>query len=164
MKHEYSQTDQRRAAKARAWTEIGEAQITHTLFGKAKVRIILQRDKTRRASWLLAMLLTLMAAVAWLEWLAPQPTERTEIVDISLPVNDSVQESAVAPLVENKPLPAAPRAQSNSAHTGQTAAIPVQPRAVQESQAQTVSPIAYNDDTKNPAEEISPPTSISANQ
>ncbi len=160
MKHEESRADQRRAAKARVWTEIGEAQITHTLFGKAKVRIILQRDKTRRASWLLAMLLTMLAAVAWLEWLAPQPTERTEIVDISLPVNATEQKSSV----ENMPLPAAPRVQKNSADTGQTAAIPIQSQPLQESQAQTVSPIAYNNATKNPAEETIPPTAISANQ
>ncbi|MDD5056272.1 MAG: hypothetical protein PHQ60_00270 [Sideroxydans sp.] len=166
MKHEDSQTDQRRAAKARVWTEIGEAQIIHTMFGKAKVRIILQRDKTRRASWLMAMLLALMATAVWLEWITSHPTERTQIVDISLPVNVTAQESAATPVVvdEHIPPPAVVRARKNPVVTAQTAAIPDQPRPVQAVQPQTPSTIAYNNATKNPAEETPAPTPISANQ
>ena len=57
MWHEISQYDipdrQLLAAKAQSSVgrrkDIGEAVITHTIFGKARVRIIREQDKIRRA-------------------------------------------------------------------------------------------------------------------
>ncbi len=51
--------------------EIGEAVITHTIFGKAKVRIIRKHDKLHRVLWLTA--LVALAVIAWQVWLALQP-------------------------------------------------------------------------------------------
>jgi len=56
MSHEINQLDipdrQLQAStaqsKASTWTDIGEAQITYTIFGKAKVRIIRKHDNARR--------------------------------------------------------------------------------------------------------------------
>jgi hypothetical protein len=42
--------------KTSEWTEIGEAKITHTIFGKAEVRIVRKHDKIRRILSLIAML------------------------------------------------------------------------------------------------------------
>lgn len=52
--------------------DIGEAKITRTIFGRAKVRVIREQDKKRRA-WLLTVLaLMAIAAAAWQGWIAFQ--------------------------------------------------------------------------------------------
>ncbi|MBI5005854.1 MAG: hypothetical protein HZB95_01890 [Nitrosomonadales bacterium] len=54
--------------------EIGEAVVTETIFGRARVRIIRKHDGIRRALWQLA--LAAAGAVAlWQGWLALQPVE-----------------------------------------------------------------------------------------
>jgi multisubunit Na+/H+ antiporter MnhC subunit len=57
------------------WTEIGTAEITQSIFGKARVHIIRQHDKVRRAWFLTALVVSLMvtavAAVIWQEQNAP---------------------------------------------------------------------------------------------
>lgn len=57
------------------WTEIGTAEITQSIFGKARVHIIRQHDKARRAWFLTALVVSLMvtavAAVIWQEQNAP---------------------------------------------------------------------------------------------
>lgn len=68
--------------------EIGEATITHTIFGKAKVRIVRKYDHLRRALLLFAA--AVLAVVAWRIWLASQP-ESQQSAD-SLPT-----ESEMAP-------------------------------------------------------------------
>lgn len=74
--------------------EIGEATIIHTMFGKAKVRIIRKTDGRRRALLLLAL-----AAVAWWAWLATQPAEPMPGVASQPVVNEKAPES-------QSPLPA----------------------------------------------------------
>lgn len=77
-------------------TDIGEARITRTIFGRAKVRVILERDKKRRA-WLLTMLaVTALAAAAWQGWIAWQqmqsaapPLSLSERIRVSAPVFQS---------------------------------------------------------------------------
>ena len=55
--------------------DIGEAKITHTIFGGTKVRVIHERDKKIRA-WLLTVLaVTALAAAAWQGWIALQQSE-----------------------------------------------------------------------------------------
>lgn len=54
--------------------EIGDAVITHNIFGKAKVRIIRKNDKLHRTMWLLAVIGTgIVAAVVWQGWVSSQP-------------------------------------------------------------------------------------------
>lgn len=52
--------------------DMGEAKVTHTIFGRAKVRVIREQDKIRR-TWLLAALAALaLAAVVWQGWIVLQ--------------------------------------------------------------------------------------------
>jgi len=78
--HEISQFDipdrQLLASKAQPRSDmrmdIGEAKITRTIFGRAKVRVIREQDKKRRA-WLLTVLaLMAIAAALWQAWIAFQ--------------------------------------------------------------------------------------------
>jgi len=80
MGHEISQFDipdrQLLAGKAQPRSDmrmdIGEAKITRTIFGRAKVRVIREQDKKRRA-WLLTVLaLMAIAAAVWQGWIAFQ--------------------------------------------------------------------------------------------
>jgi hypothetical protein len=115
MSHEIGQLDipDRRlwttSAKPRTnvWTEIGEAQITHTIFGRAKVRIIRKHDNIRRALWLVTMAVaTLLAAAAWQGRVANQQIEPLQSADPVLPLISTVQESAPATQPEAIPMPA----------------------------------------------------------
>lgn len=81
MGHEISQfdiTDRQLLAgssQASMWSDIGEAKITRTIFGKAKIRVIREKDKIIRA-WLLAALAAIAIAVAaWQGWIALQQSE-----------------------------------------------------------------------------------------
>lgn len=71
MNHEISQLDipdrQLLASNTRPsiWTEIGEAQITHTIFGRAKVRIIRKNDNRDRVLWFTGIAAIVLAAAAW---------------------------------------------------------------------------------------------------
>lgn len=96
--------------------EIGEATITHTIFGKAKVRIVRRYDSVRRVLWLAAMVG--VAAVAWQVWRLSQPVEAMPSADSLSPANDRpsasvpVPQPAVAtppvvmPLEQSKPVAA----------------------------------------------------------
>ena len=68
------------------WTEIGEAQVTHTIFGRAKVRIIRKNDNIRSALWLL--LAAALAVAAWQGWVAFQPGEPQQNSDSISPANE----------------------------------------------------------------------------
>jgi len=57
------------------WTNIGEAKITHTIFGKAKVRIICEQDKIRRARLLAALAVAVIAVAAWQLWMVANQAE-----------------------------------------------------------------------------------------
>jgi hypothetical protein len=80
-------------------TDIGEAKIVHTIFGRAKVRIILDRDKKRRA-WLLATLaVTVLVTAAWQGWIAFQQTQ-----NVAPPISETVRVSA--PVFQPEEMPA----------------------------------------------------------
>src|SRR5665647_2446870 len=50
-------------------SDIGEAKITHTIFGRAKVRVIREQDRKRRAWMLTVLVVTAIAAAAWQGWI-----------------------------------------------------------------------------------------------
>jgi hypothetical protein len=82
-------------------TDIGEAKITQTIFGRAKVRVIRKQDKTRHA-WLLTLLVvTVVAAASWQGWVALQQMQNT----VTLPI-ETVRVSAPVFQPEYIPLPA----------------------------------------------------------
>lgn len=101
MGHEISQFDipnrQLLATNAQPgvdmWTDIGEAKVSHSIFGKAKVRVIREQDKKRR-TWLLTALASLvLAAVAWQAWIelqqmlsAAPPLPLSERIRVGAPV------------------------------------------------------------------------------
>ena len=92
------------------WTDIGEAKIQQTIFGKAKIQIIRKQDKKRRA-WLWTILVvTASVAASWQGWEiyqlrlnAAPPPSLSQGIKMSPPVFQSV----------NSPLVAAPSAPPN---------------------------------------------------
>jgi len=95
--------------------DIGEAKVTHTIFGRAKVRIIREQDKKRR-TWLLSLLAVLALAAAVQGWLASRQPEQVatlpqrERVYVSPPafLPEYLPFPAATPPVANKPIPPAP--------------------------------------------------------
>jgi hypothetical protein len=71
--------------------EIGEAQITHTIFGRAKVRIIRKGDQARRYIVLAALAVVAVAAAAWQGLFSPQPSEPLLSAVPLIPINSEVQ-------------------------------------------------------------------------
>ncbi|MBU0621507.1 MAG: hypothetical protein KJ795_06655 [Gammaproteobacteria bacterium] len=92
--------------------EIGEATITHSIFGRARVRIIRKHDNIRRSLWWI-VLMVLLALVALQVWLAWQQSETAQIEDpasASVPaMQESVPDTAPPPVLETvvPPQPAA---------------------------------------------------------
>jgi hypothetical protein len=123
MSHEIGQLDipdprlrtSSASSRASVWTEIGEAQITHTLFGRAKVRIIRKHDKIRRALWLTAMAaVAVLAVTAWQTWLAAQQAAAPQSAESVPPSSANAIEGASLTQSEAVPMPAAaPMVQSN---------------------------------------------------
>ena len=74
-------------------SDIGEAKVTRTIFGRAKVRVIRGHDRKRR-TWLLTLLLVIaFAAAAWQGWVIfqrvenePPPVPLSERISVSPPV------------------------------------------------------------------------------
>jgi len=81
MGHEISQFDisdrhlMASGTRSSMWSDIGEAKITRTIFGRARVRVIREKDKIIRA-WLLSALVVIAIAVAaWQAWTTFQQSE-----------------------------------------------------------------------------------------
>ena len=97
-------------ARPSIWTEIGDAKITYTIFGRAKVRIIRKHDNTRRVLWLAGITaLVIAAAVVWQGLLAPQQTEPVQSEDLPPPVRAKAKVSSPAFQSENIASPAVPQ-------------------------------------------------------
>ena len=135
------------------WTEIGKAEITQSIFGKAKVRIIREHDKARRA-WsltalaVLALMVTAVAAVIWQEQNAPQASKTVRstepapqlsaLPEASAPASQVVAIPAtVLPLME-KGKPGTPTAIDNPA----ASRVPQQSPAVNIAEHTTAKPVA----------------------
>ena len=89
MNHEISELDipdrQLLASNAKPsiWTEIGEAQITHTIFGRAKVRIIRKNENRHRIFWVLGVVVLAIAAAVWQGLFTLQRSEEDQNTDQS---------------------------------------------------------------------------------
>ncbi|HTN94975.1 MAG TPA: hypothetical protein VMJ33_10365 [Gallionella sp.] len=97
MGHEISQFDipdrqmMISSAQARMWSDIGEAKITRTIFGRAKVRVIREKDKVMRR-WLLAVLaVTVLAIAAWQGWVVLQ---QSKLLAATPPLSERISVSA----------------------------------------------------------------------
>ncbi len=86
MGHEISQFDiterQLLAGSAQAGmrSDIGEAKITRTIFGKVKIRVIREKDKIIRAWLLAALAIVAIAVAAWQGWIALQQSKLLAII------------------------------------------------------------------------------------
>ncbi|MBI4938189.1 MAG: hypothetical protein HY846_08245 [Nitrosomonadales bacterium] len=97
------------------WTDIGEAQVTHTIFGRARVRIIRKKDNIRRALLLATLAVLVAMAAIWQGWtgirqVEPQQSAVNEPASSGVaPLEAPAIQSAPAPLrdvappVQNKP-------------------------------------------------------------
>ena len=73
------------------WSDIGEAKITHTIFGRARVRVIREKDKIIR-TWLLAALAAIALGVAaWQGWIALQ---QSKLLAATPPLSERISVSA----------------------------------------------------------------------
>jgi len=72
-------------------SDIGEAKITHTIFGRAKVRVIREQDRKRRAWMLTVLVVTAIAAAAWQGWTIFQ---QMQYVAPPVPLSERIQVSA----------------------------------------------------------------------
>ncbi len=108
MSHEINRTDasdgQSQGGIKGCWTDIGEATVTHTIFGNAKVRIIRRHDKRRRALWLMATGAMVITALAWQAWL---PSQQAELQRSEDPVS-GLNATEVIPSQPTEIKPAAP--------------------------------------------------------
>ena len=165
------------------WTEIGKAEITQSIFGKAKVHIIRQHDKTRRA-WFLAALVVLMvttvAVLVWQEQNAPQASKTVRSTEpapqlSALPEANAPASQVVAipatgiPLIMEKSKPGTPAAIDNPADSRvpqqsltvnaaeQPAAKPVAPQHVIASKPKTMPLATNNNAAKNQTSMQQPP-------
>jgi hypothetical protein len=94
------------------WTDIGEAKITRSIFGRAKVRVIRERDKKRRAWLLTALAVMAVAAAAWQGWIALQ---KSELLAPPLSLNERIRVSA--PIFQPEDIPATPTSVKNRQRT-----------------------------------------------
>ncbi len=111
MSHEINQLDipdhQLQAGTSQSkgvWTEIGEAEITYTIFGNAKVRIIRKHDKTRRTLLLTATTAMVLAAMAWQVWFTSSQADPQQSADpAASALGASETESTPLPSETNRP-------------------------------------------------------------
>lgn len=189
MNHEFEQTEisaiQLRESKTQPKVslsrEIGVAEITHTIFGKAKVRIIRKHDKIRRKLMLTALLVAALAIAAWQSWLVSQQTEPLPGADPALALSAGAQEAAPAsqpehivslaipPSAKSEPgtpsqaeinnpainQKSAPQPSSGLKGDEQIAAKPVESRP-KATRTQSEPPVAINNALNNPAD-LQPP-------
>lgn len=158
MSHENSQFDipviqlreSRTQPKVSLSREIGEAQITHTIFGKAKVRIIRKGDQARRNMILAAIAVAAVAAAAWQGWftlqqtepeqgMAPAPAASAE-AQLNVPASqpESIAPLATPPLVRTEPV--IPPATGVSAPVASQKILPQQPGDLKEAGQKAVVP------------------------
>lgn len=152
--------------KVHVWTDIGEAEVEHSIFGKAKVRVYRKRDEIRGAlRWTLLSMSLVVGAV----WLVSDAARQPEIVYVAPPkpvvevakpepqapvrVAPQIKHPVTSPIVmkkpvpqlqassapvEVRPLPRAPVAASGVAATAVVAPAPVAPKPT----AVAVNPLA----------------------
>ena len=165
------------------WTEIGKAEITQSIFGKAKVRIIRQHDKARRAWFLtalavLALMVTTVAALVWQEQNAPQASKTVRstepapqlsaLPEANAPAPQAIPATGI-PLIMEKSKPGTPAAIDNPADSRvpqqsltvnaaeQPAAKPVAPQHVIASKPKTMPLATNNNAAKNQTSMQQPP-------
>jgi hypothetical protein len=161
-------------------TDIGKAKITHTIFGRARVRIIRERDNKRRA-WLLGALAVIaIVTAAWQGWIMfqqagshPASLPLSARIRISAPTTqpENLPPAATPPSVTNKPptplqaeinklmasQKSAPQPPPGSNAPGQTAAKPVTAQPLAASKPQTAPLATSNNPLRDQTDKPLPP-------
>lgn len=160
MSHEISKLDisdrqlQASAAQSKAgnWTDIGEAEITHTVFGRAKVRIIRKHDTARRALLLTATAAMVLAALVWQVWLTFQQAEPQRSADPASAISATEMEHVQSPTGINQEAisqHSVPQPAVGLNGAGQMPAKTIVARPLSASKPQTA-PLAANDNAFDP--------------
>jgi hypothetical protein len=133
---------------ASVWTEIGEARITHNIFGKARVRIIRKNDNIRRAMWWGAVIV--IAAIAWQGWARFQRSEQQG--ETSPPAAVPEAQQAPAEPSRNEPIPAANSVMDGAAAPAEVVKRPIVKKqaAAQEPRVKTAVPVHKPVATRRP--------------
>jgi len=63
------------SARPSMWSDIGQAKITHTIFGRPKVRVIREKDRIIRTWLLVALAAMALGAAGWQGWVALRQNE-----------------------------------------------------------------------------------------
>jgi hypothetical protein len=163
-------------------TDIGEAKITRTVFGRAKVRVIREQDKKRRAWLLMALAVMAVAAAAWQGWIAFQqmqsaapPLSLSERIRVSAPAFQPEYIPAAPPSVRDRQRTPtqividnmttrrepAPQQPPGLMATGQNAAEPVTTQPLTASKPQMAS-LATNDNASKNQTDMQQPAKPSA--
>lgn len=184
MTHEISQLDipdtelQKISAQPRVSIsrEIGEATVTHTIFGRAKVRIVRKHDNLRRGLELIVLVvLVVLAVAAWQAWLASQATaplpspDSPSAVSVPAPLPEAINPPAAVSPAENAPAqpeadkPAimqksAPQPGQGEKGGGPAFAAPIAPKALTASRAQPAPMTLSTPPLRQPAK--SPPAPV----
>lgn len=145
MHHEISQLDipdRQLLSNARPsiWTEIGEAQITHTIFGRAKVRIIRKNDNRHRVLWFTGIAAIVLAAAAW-QGLFTSHQAEPSLGEDQPPVGIKEPVSTPAILSEKNVTPVTPPEATKEPSAPLQAEIPKPPVAVKSMPQQVHKPI-----------------------
>ena len=85
--------------KAGEWTEIGEAVVTHTIFGKAKVKIVRKKNNINRVLFLLGAVVVII--LAWQGWVFFGVAEKIQGVDFWTEKNVKLETAPLSSPVEN---------------------------------------------------------------
>ena len=174
MGHEISQFDipdrQLMAGSGRPgmWSDIGEAKITHSIFGGARVRVIRERDKVVRA-WLLAVLAAIVLAVAaWQGWILLQ---QSKLLAATPPLSERI--SIGAPVFHPEIIPPAnPAGRGKSESLIQTEidslvsnpnARPPRPPALNAGKPEDAIPVAAQQSITSKAQTDKPQTPLGTN-
>lgn len=139
--------------KAHVWTDIGEAEVEHSIFGKARVRVHRKQDEIRGAvRWTLLTVVIVFGAVWLVNGVSRQPAivfvAPTEPV-VALPTPEVQQSvpvqtkpSVIPPVAVRKPLPQLQAASASGASAPAVARpAPVSPRPVAMGAPLAVKPI-----------------------
>jgi len=193
MGHEISQFDisdrQLLSSNAQSrvgmWIDIGEAKITRTIFGRARIRVIREQDKVRRVWLLTALLVTSMAAASWHWWIASQQAQQT--LPPPLPLSATIRVSAPTFQPEYTPPPGTPQSRMRNSKTTtqdllsnlttrreprpqppldlkssrKMAANPITAQPLPASKPQKASPATNNDESKTQTD-MQPPPKLSS--
>ncbi len=131
------------STRERVKQDLGVAKITQTIFGKARVRIIREQDKKRRAGLLITLAATVMAIAAWQGWVAisqPSAPPASVKVRVSTPAEPAASHPAAEKLHPGSapsgiPQPLTPQplsaSQQRSAPVANTNAAPRPPEKLQ---------------------------------